>query len=187
MQFTNRNSEQIRAGEVNVSFRNWRRPHVKVGGVYRLRPHGAVRVTGLRTVRIEQIDAADAACAGFACAAAVAAFLRLPATATVTRVAFELVDEALLKQCPQLDVAEVLRRLHAKDRRSASAWTASVLTLIRANPATRAADLAPALGWDTPTFKTNVRKLKALGLTQSLPTGYRLTALGEQVASRRGR
>ena len=39
------------------------------------------------------------------------------------------------------------------------------------------------MGWETPVFKANVRKLKALGLTQSLETGYRLTDLGEQVAA----
>ena len=38
------------------------------------------------------------------------------------------------------------------------------------------------MGWQTPAFKANVRKLKALGLTQSLETGYRLTDLGEGVA-----
>ena len=39
------------------------------------------------------------------------------------------------------------------------------------------------MGWETPAFKANVRNLKRLGLTQSLETGYRLTALGEQVAA----
>ncbi len=39
------------------------------------------------------------------------------------------------------------------------------------------------MGWETPVFKANVRKLKRLGLTQSLETGYSLTDLGEQVAA----
>ena len=37
------------------------------------------------------------------------------------------------------------------------------------------------MGWDTPKFKANVRKLKALGLTRSLDIGYRLTELGTRV------
>ena len=41
------------AGEVTCSVRIWRRPHVKVGGRYRLGP-GAVEVTRLR-----EIDLAD--------------------------------------------------------------------------------------------------------------------------------
>ena len=76
-----------------------------------------------------------------------------------------------------------MARLNATDGRSAAPWTASVLLLIRANPGTRAGDLAPAFGWQTPKFKANVRKLKALGVTQSLEIGYRLTEFGERVAA----
>lgn len=43
------------------------------------------------------------------------------------------------------------------------------------------------MGWDTPKFKSNVRKLKALGLTQSLEVGYRLTELGVRVLQKAGR
>ena len=46
-------------------------------------------------------------------------------------------------------------------------------------------NLAPAMGWETPKFKANVRKLKALGLTQSLEVGYRLTDLGACVMQMR--
>ena len=77
----------------------------------------------------------------------------------------------------------MIARLHATDRRSAAPWTAAALALIRDHPATRAGDLAAAMGWETPPFKANMRKLKALGLTQSLETGYRLTELGERVAA----
>ena len=42
----------------------------------------------------------------------------------------------------------------------------------------RAGDLASALGYETAWFKTNVRKLKALGLTESLEVGYRLSPRG---------
>lgn len=181
MQFTRRNSDAIRAGAITVSFRNWQRPHVKVGGLYRLRPGGAVRVTDVRTVRLAEIEADDVVRAGFETVEALAAFLGLPPTAEVARVAFELAKEEEIGQPPILNPEQVLARLTATDRRSAAPWTAKVLALIDAHPATRAGDLAPTLGWRTPKFKANVRKLKALGLTQSLDTGYRLTDLGMHV------
>ena len=109
--------------------------------------------------------------------------MRLPQSATVTRVEFELTGEPAAKPPPELSVDDVVTRLQATDRRSAAPWTADVLALILAHPATRAGDLAPRMGWETPAFKANVRNLKRLGLTQSLETGYRLTALGEQVAA----
>lgn len=42
----------------------------------------------------------------------------------------------------------------------------------------RAPDIADRLGYETKWFKTNVRKLKALGLTESLKVGYRLSPRG---------
>jgi Mn-dependent DtxR family transcriptional regulator len=39
--------------------------------------------------------------------------------------------------------------------------------------------LARRMKMERPAFKINVRKLKELGLTESLEVGYRLSALGE--------
>ena len=180
MQFTTRNSDAIRAGEVTLTFRNWRRPHAKVGNIYRLRPHGAIRVTEVGRVRISVIADQDALRAGFTDTAALATFLKVGQDAEVTRVAFELADEQQLKRPLDLGLADVVERLKATDRRSAASWTTSVLTLIATHPGRRAGDLAPTMGWEVAKFKANVRKLKALGLTRSLETGYRLTDLGER-------
>ncbi len=183
MQFTARGSEAIRAGEVTVTFRNWRRPHAKVGNVYRLRGGGAVRVTGLAPVRLGDVSDDDAIRAGFPDAQALATFVGVDAAAEVTRVDFEVLAEAPPKETPSLAADEVLARLAATDRRSAKQWTGVALALIEAHPGTRAADLAVAAGLETAKFKANVRRLKALGLTQSLEVGYRLTHLGREVAA----
>ncbi len=57
-------------------------------------------------------------------------------------------------------------------------WTRETLELIAAKPAVRAGDLAQQLGQERLPFKANVRKLKALGLTESLEVGYRLSPRG---------
>ena len=54
-------------------------------------------------------------------------------------------------------------------------WTASTLRLVADNPEVRAADLAESVGRDRDSFKTDVRKLKNLGLTESLLVGYRIS------------
>jgi hypothetical protein len=69
-----------------------------------------------------------------------------------------------------------LARLDAMSRRGP--WTRRVLGLIARRPGARAADLAASTGVETKWFKGNVRKLKALGLTESLPVGYRLSPRG---------
>jgi Mn-dependent DtxR family transcriptional regulator len=48
-------------------------------------------------------------------------------------------------------------------------------------PNTYSGLLADYLGLDIPSFKPWVRKLKALGLTESLKPGYRLSPRGEKV------
>ena len=53
-----------------------------------------------------------------------------------------------------------------------------VLGLIADRPGTRAPDLAASLGRETARFKADVRKLKELGLTESLEVGYRLSPRG---------
>jgi hypothetical protein len=56
-----------------------------------------------------------------------------------------------------------------------------VLEAIRERPGVRAPDLAASFGRETRPFKADVRKLKELGLTESLPVGYRLSPRGEAV------
>jgi hypothetical protein len=63
------------------------------------------------------------------------------------------------------------------DRMGSWAWP--TLELIGGKPGVRAADLATELGMELAPFKLNVRKLKNLGLTMSLETGYRISPRGE--------
>jgi hypothetical protein len=58
-------------------------------------------------------------------------------------------------------------------------WAVEYLRLIADNPAVRAPDLAAGLGMETRAFKMRVRRLKELGLTESLRIGYRLSPRGE--------
>ncbi len=79
----------------------------------------------------------------------------------------------------------ILRRLARLDSRSGSGpWTLRVLTLLQEKSGVRAADLAQDAGMDKAGFKINVRKLKGLGLTESLTVGYRLSPRGKAVLGR---
>jgi hypothetical protein len=65
MQFTERLREPVKRGEVTCSVRIWRRPHVKVGGRYRL-GEGAIEVIGLHRIEWSDITPALARRSGFA-------------------------------------------------------------------------------------------------------------------------
>lgn len=71
------------------------------------------------------------------------------------------------------DAAEIERRL------ARLPWASEILELIAANPGVRAPDLAASRSEATAPFKARVRRLKELGLTESLPVGYRLSPRGQ--------
>jgi hypothetical protein len=79
---------------------------------------------------------------------------------------------------------EELAALHERLARMGE-WTYDYLQTIAERPGVRAPDLAAAYGRETRDFKLDVRKLKELGLTESLPVGYRLSPRGAATLSSR--
>ena len=84
--------------------------------------------------------------------------------------------QSLLAAGPGCDRRAGSRRL---DR--AAPWTRATLALIDAHPGVRAEDLARRQGLEKAPFKRRVRRLKELGLTESLAVGYRLSPRGTAV------
>jgi hypothetical protein len=76
-----------------------------------------------------------------------------------------------------LDIRKRLQRLD--DRAAVEPWTRRVLEVLSSHTATRAGDLCGMVNQEKGEFKRNVRKLKSLGLTESLEVGYRLSPRGE--------
>ena len=75
-------------------------------------------------------------------------------------------------------VGSIDQRLDRWDAARGAPWTREILRLIADSPGVRAPDLAAALGRETLPFKIDVRKLKELGLTRSLPVGYEVSPRG---------
>jgi hypothetical protein len=180
----------IADGSVTVTFRRWKRRQVIAGHRYRTghRIVGRVmiEVDDVREVDPSRISRADARRAGFPDAETLVTQLPGDDDLPVYRIAFHVVDEpdprTVLAESADLtdaDTDEIRRRLARLDRASNHGpWTRQVLEAIAARPATRAADLAADFGRETQPFKTDVRKLKNLGLTESLEVGYRVSPRG---------
>jgi hypothetical protein len=95
---------------------------------------------------------------------------------------------ALRQSAPSRDELEnLIARLDKMDSSSRRGpWTRTIMALIAQRPATRAGDLFASAGYpDLRTFKRDVRRLKELGLTESLDVGYRLSPRGAAVLSAR--
>lgn len=63
--------------------------------------------------------------------------------------------------------------------RSKGPWTTQILSWIHDHPGVISTELATLPGRDLAPLKTDIRKLKALGLTISLRVGYQLSPRGE--------
>lgn len=179
-------------GSIQLAFRRWRRAQVVGGHRYRS-PIGLIAVEAVSAVSSADISAADALAAGYGSVAELLADLRGPSDSQIFRVAMHALDEADPRDTLAADTALTEADVRQLQLRLASlyrsrAWTDATLRAIHAQPGRRAADLASTLGWqDVPTFKAHVRKLKALGLTQSLLVGYRLAPRGEAFVRSRTR
>jgi hypothetical protein len=174
----------IRDGRVDLAFRRWRRPSVKAGTQLRT-PAGIVEVIAVACVDEAEITDDDARRAGANDRAALLRRLARYPDGDLYRIALRPAGDdprvALRDQIPD-DPAPLLARLARLDRASATGpWTGAILALIGAHEGRRAADLAAQLGRETIAFKRDVRKLKELGLTESLDVGYRLSARGRTV------
>lgn len=182
--------EGIADGRITCAFRWWRRPTVRAGTVMRT-PRGLVRVEEVEQVGVDDVTDEDARLAGLASRAEALAPRARHADAALYRIRLsyagadprvELRERADLTAA---DVAELTSRLDRFDRASTRApWTRATLRLVAERPETLAAELAATLGAETPWFKRNVRKLKELGLTESLERGYRLSPRGRAFLER---
>ena len=178
--------EGILSGSVTVLYRRWRRAQVVAGRTYRTAA-GLIAVDDVAVVDPARLTDTDARPAGYETAEQLRANLRGAEGDPVFRLVVRPADGpdprdqlAADDDLSAADLAELDRRLARLDRAGANgSWTAAILAAIRANPGRRAADLAAAAGRETQAFKLDVRKLKALGLTYSLPVGYRISPRGE--------
>lgn len=175
-------------GRVTRTFRVWEKPHVKVGGRYRVHPIGVVEALAVSRVALGALTDTDARAGGFESKAELLEYLAPVAKAPLTD-ATEVFDVTLrhagdgdrvwLALEDTLTKAEVLAlqaRLTKWDGRAP--WTMTTLKLIKRRPHVAASKLAASLGRETLPFKADVVKLKKLGLTQSFEVGYEVSPRG---------
>jgi hypothetical protein len=180
----------LASGSVQLAFRRWRRPTVRAGGTLRS-PVGVLAIDEVRVISPDQITDADAVRAGHAHRQDVLDALPPGEDRTLYRIAFHLVGDdprVALRARADLadaDVATLVDALRRLDAASADdPWTRDVLQQIARRPAVRAPDLAAEAGQETARFKRRVRRLKELGLTESLRIGYRLSPRGRALLTR---
>jgi len=176
----------LASGAITLTYRRWDKPHVRAGGRYRCHPIGVLQVDSIERVRVDAITEADAVLAGFTTRVALVDYLvelgPLAPSDEIFRVALhhggdgDRVEIALEATLTAEDVAAIKAKLARMD--ATKPWTKKTLAIIDAQPRIAASKLAAQLKRETLPFKTDVRKLKKLGLTQSFEVGYEISPRG---------
>lgn len=181
----------IADGKVTLAFRCWRKPTVKAGG--RLRTAvGELAIKSVDIIAERDITPQAAKRAGYdSREALLQAIHSCDREGKLYRIAFKLAGpdaRIVLRQQAAISDAvfdELQKKLARFDAASkVGPWTLAVLRLIADHPETKAGDLASIGGFDKEWLKLNIRKLKELGLTESLSTGYRLSPRGDAFLER---
>lgn len=197
MLLPNRIAQGVRDGTITLAFRRWEEPRVRIGGT-QLTSAGIVGFDGVDEVNdASELSEADARAAGFASLAALRRQLwpvvaaparRGPRSSKggdhVYRVRLSWVGEdpriALREDVPDAaelaGIAAAVAKLDAGRR--TGPWTRPILEWIRDHPGVISTELAALLGREVAPMKADIRRLKALGLTESLRVGYRLSPRG---------
>ncbi|MEP7213779.1 MAG: ASCH domain-containing protein [Acidobacteriota bacterium] len=186
MLLKNKLIDGIKAGNVTLIFRRWKKSGVKVGGT-QMTQLGVIGIDTVDVVALDDITDLDAREAGFATRDELIADLYdRDVNIYKIRVYFagedprkSLRESAKLTEKELADIIAKLKKLDTGSKRGN--WTLLYLQMIHDRPNIHAQILAESIGLDIPTFKPWVRKLKALGLTESLRPGYRLSPRGHKV------
>jgi hypothetical protein len=176
--------DRIAAGDITVAYRCWNRPTVKTGGSL-MTSVGVLAIDAVDPIELADITDREARQAGFEDREEAMSNLCLERRGQLYRIRLRLAGpdpRVALRESSALSDEEragLMAKLARLDSGPAGAWTERVLRAIEARPQTLAGELAEMLGFEKEWFKVHVRKLKNLGLTESLHPGYRLAPRGQ--------
>ncbi|HJR93350.1 MAG TPA: hypothetical protein VJ938_12975, partial [Acidimicrobiia bacterium] len=182
MLFSNQDLDGISAGRITLAFRRWKAPRVKPGSRMRT-AIGVIEVVDVGEVDPDSIDPADVAAAGFPDRPSLDRWIEAK-PGRLFRIELKPGGpdpRIALRRDSDFDAetaADLIKRLGRMDAAAPRPWTWQTLHLIDERPGVVSTELAAQMGEERKHFKNRVRRLKELGLTESLQIGYRLSPRG---------
>jgi len=179
----------IMSGKISLAFRKWKNLSVKKDSLLKT-SIGLVKIEDISETEMSQITEDDAKLAGYDNVKTLINELEKTVNGVIYKIqlSFHSPDPRIdLRQKQQItdeELEELKEKLLNLDKFSKQGkWTAKVLKAIQENPKLPAVELAAKVNKEKEWLKTNVRKLKNLGLTISHEPGYTLSPLGEYVVN----
>ena len=189
MLFTAATLRGLTEGTVSCTYRRWEVVRPKVGSRFTT-PAGVVEVTSIAAANEDQLTDQNAADAGFDSVTALVKWTSAKGRGDLYRIGITVAGpdpRVALRRSDDLTPADVLAlraRLDRMDRAAEQPWTHSTLRQIQRLPGVVSTELAAEAGQERQAYKIRVRRLKALGLTESLQRGYRLSPRGQAYLER---
>jgi len=175
---------QIKARNISLAFRKWKRPLVKKGTLVKT-SIGQIEILDISEVYQENISHKEAKSAGYKGLADLTGVLNAIEEGSIYKiwVKYHSPDPQIkMREQTKLSDEEfnqIKLKLERLDRYSRQGkWILNILQAIRDNPKLRAQDLAVKTGKQKDWLKPNIRKLKYLGLTVSHEVGYTISPRG---------
>lgn len=172
----------IAEGRVTLAFRRWRRAPPANGSSLRS-PAGVLCLDRVTVVDEGDITPEDVLRTGLSIDELRAS---IAGEGTLLRIELRVAGEdpriALRERAPdRAELEEVVAKLAKFDAGGTTPWTRKYLELIDGQPGIVSSVLARQADAEVPLFKRRVRRLKELGLTESLEVGYRLSPRGRAI------
>jgi hypothetical protein len=184
MLFTAATLRGLTEGRVSCTYRRWEVVRPKVGSRFTTSA-GVVEVTSITRADEQQLTERDADEAGFDSVADLINWCRAKGDGDLYRIGIALagpdprIELRRTNNLQAADVAALNAKLDRMDRAAEQPWTRSTLRQISRLPGVVSTELAAEVGQERRAYKLRVRRLKALGLTESLERGYRLSPRGQ--------
>jgi hypothetical protein len=184
MLFTAATLRGLTQGRVTCTYRRWEVVRPKIGSRFTTSA-GVVEVTSITRADEQQLTERDAAEAGFDSVAELIKWCSAKGNGDLYRIGIALAgpDPRIeLRRTDNLDAADIATlsaKLDRMDGAADQAWTRNTLRQIQRLPGVVSTELAAEVGQERRAYKLRVRRLKALGLTESLERGYRLSPRGQ--------
>ena len=156
---------------------------MKEGGYYKVYPVGSLEVISIQTCTFDELSIEDAVRSGFADSDELIEILEPASDRLLYRIKFvghRKKLEVNRNAATGRELIKLQSALELRDKNSkVGPWTRDTIIAICKNPGLSSTKLALILGREKAALKQDVRKLKKLGLTISLETGYELSERGK--------
>ena len=176
--------EQIKKGEISLMFRKWKKKLVKKGSLIKT-SIGQIKIININEISSKDINLKEASEAGYKNLSDLMEVLNSKQGKLFKILVRYHSEDPRIKlrnksYLSEEDFEQIKIKLQRFDKYSKQGeWTIKILNTILENPKLKSAELATIVNKDKTWLKSNIRKLKNLGLTISHEIGYSISPLGK--------